>query len=299
MPADRLRMEIAQHVASRLAAMRGRDVLREDRPEFVRTLEANLGPCVVRDDFASDFAGEESGRIASSGGVHELCAVHSSAALAVNTFGPFRRSPQCLRLAGRSMFTAACFGKRLRTGLGGAPPFIDFYAYGAQGIVAVEGRFTETVSRKRAGFSSSYARLVSELADTRWTEVYDLLCREPARYAHLDAARLVRHYLGIRHSLRDEPQPKALLYVFWEPENWPEVREFALHRREVLRFSMSVTGGDVEFSAMSYSELWNAWESEGVWDGREKQLAYLRERYDFPIEQLPVQRRHEDARGTG
>ena len=145
----------------------------------------------------------------------------------------------------------------------------------------MESKFTELLSPKAANFSESYAKPISELADSRWMEMYRSLCAEPDRFHYLDAAQLVKHYLAIRHSLAEEQFPKALLYLFWEPENWPEVPAFAKHRCEVLEFSMAVAGGEVEFTAMSYTELWDSWEELGVWDGALDRLQYLRERYVF------------------
>jgi hypothetical protein len=117
----------------------------------------------------------------------------------------------------------------------------------------------------------------------RWSEMFHSLCAEPHRFHYVDAAQLLKHYLGIRHSLADEDVPKALVYLFWEPRNWPQVPAYSQHRSEVLEFSMAVAGGAVEFTAMSYAELWDAWEAEGMWAGSENRLEYLRKRYAFDV----------------
>jgi hypothetical protein len=263
-----------------VADLHGRDVFREEYPNYVRVPESNLAPGVDLSDLRADFAGGDGGELVSTGGRPEkLCAVHSSAALAVNTFAPYRTAPGTLRFLGRTGFTLLRFEKKIRTGLGGSPPNLDLYAVGDTAILAVEGKFTEVLSPKTANFSESYAQVVDELADDRWAGVYHSLCAEPKRFRHLDAAQLVKHYLGIRYSLADEPVPKLLVYLFWEPVNWSAVPEFARHRSEALSFSMAVAGGEVEFTAMSYPELWALWEEEGVWDGDEARLEYLRTRY--------------------
>jgi hypothetical protein len=277
-----LKAKIVQKVAARVANLRGRGAMREEYPNYVRELADNLAPGITIGDFRADFEDADGGELVSSGGrPNRLCAVHSSAALAVNTFAPYRRTPESLRLAGRSGFGFTCFEKRLRTGLGGTPPNLDFFAVGEEAVVAVESTFTELLSRKAANFSESYAKAISELADARWTQMYRSLCRTPDRFHYLDAAQLVKQYLGIRHSLAEEQIPKALLYLFWEPANWPEVPSFARHRCEVLEFSMAVAGGEVEFTAMSYPELWDSWEELGAWDGAGDRLQYLRKRYVF------------------
>lgn len=277
-----LKAKIVQKVAARVADLRGRDAMREEYPNYVRRLGDNLAPGISISDFRPDFADADKGELVSSGGrPEELCAVHSSAALAVNTFAPYRRAPGSLCLAGRSGFTFTCFEKQLRTGLGGTAPNLGFFAVGEEAVVAVESKFTEVLSRKAANFSESYSTAIGKLADARWIQMYGSLCRTPDRFHYLDAAQLVKHYLGIRHSLAEEQIPKALLYLFWEPANWPEVPSFARHRCEVLEFSMAVAGGEVEFTAMSYPELWDSWEELGAWDGAEDRLHYLRERYVF------------------
>ena len=279
-----LKARIALKVAAHVADLHGRDALREEYPNYVRELKDNLAPGVLVGDFRPDFEGGDGSELVSSGGrPGKLFAVHSSAALVVNTLAPHRREPASLSLAGRSGFTFACFEKKLRTGLGGTPPNLDFYAIGPEAVVAVESRFTELVSHKAANFSESYAKAVMELADGRWMQMYHSLCEEPGRFHYLDAAQLVKHYLGIRRSLVDEEAPKALLYLFWEPANWPDVPVFSQHRAEVLEFSMAVAGGGVEFTAMSYPELWDAWEELGDWEGAEERLQYLRERYVFDV----------------
>lgn len=277
-----LKAKIVQKVAARVATLRGRTAMRVEYPNYVRYLRDNLAPGVEVADFRADFEGADGGELVSTGGRPEkLCAVHSSAALAVNTFAPYRRRPAMLSLAGRSGFTFACFEKKLRTGLGGTPPNLDFFAVGDEAVVAVESKFTELLSRKAANFSESYSDAIAGLADVRWMKMYRSLCAEPERFHYLDAAQLVKHYLGIRRSLAEEETPKALLYVFWEPSNWPDVDAFSRHRCEVLEFSMAVAGGEVEFTAMSYAELWDSWDELGVWTDAPERLEYLRERYVF------------------
>ena len=46
---------------------------------------------------------------------------------------------------------------------------------------------------------------------------------------------------------------------------------------------MAVAGGAVEFTAISYAELWDAWVLEGAWAGSEPRLEYLRKRYVFGV----------------
>jgi hypothetical protein len=279
-----LKEEIARKSGAYVSLVHGRAAMRDEFPNYVRSLEHNLAPGIPLTSVAEDFRAADGRELVSTGGrPGKLHAVHSSSALAVNTFGSFRDAPGRLRIAGRGGFGYACFEKKLRTGLGGTPPNLDFFAVGDEAVVAVEAKFTEVLGAKLAGFSESYSGLVSELAGPRWREMYASLCDDPKRFRHLDAAQLVKHYLGIRHSLADEPQPKLLVYLFWEPANWDRVGAFTRHRAEALEFSMSVAGGETEFIAMSFAELWEEWSREGLWEGAEERREYLRERYVFTL----------------
>jgi hypothetical protein len=284
MSASGLRETIACELAARVKRLHPDVTFVQSHPHYVTDVAMNLGPGIdfetVRGDFRSGSGGEIGGGLE---GPDKLCAVHSSAALVLNTFGPFRSSPQVLQLLGYSGFRCVSFEEQLPTALKGVPPTLGFCAYGSEAIVAVEGKFTEVLATRSASFSDSYLQTVSDLADSRWTGMYRSLCANPRRFRFLDAAQLVKHYLGIRRSLADEPEPKWLLYVFWEPSNWAHLAEFAQHRYEVLAFSVAVSRGDVEFSAMSYPELWDAMEDWSDWPAKREQLSYLRERYVFEL----------------
>jgi hypothetical protein len=60
----------------------------------------------------------------------KLGAAHSSAALAVNTFGIWRTDPSSFRLYGVSGFTAMHFEATCPTGLNGTPPHLDLIVDG-------------------------------------------------------------------------------------------------------------------------------------------------------------------------
>jgi hypothetical protein len=280
----RLTLSIAHAAASRLASGRPEAKFRDGYPAYVRDIDDNLIPGVTRSDFADDLLGGDGIEFAEIGGQPpRFSAAHSSAAIAVNTFAPFRRSPESLSFAGHSGFTLARFGKRLNTGLTGSPPSLAFYAAGPSGIVAVEGVFTEPLVQKFASFTLDYDRAMADIDDPPWNAMYSSLQREPKRFRKLDAAQLVMHYLGLHYSLQDEPAPKTLVYLYWEPTNAEDVEEFRDHRYEVLTFSVAVSGSAVPFVSMSYPELWERWEDEASWSGAAEHVARLRERYLFAL----------------
>jgi len=280
----RLTLSIAHAAAARLAAGLPSAKFRDGYPAYVRDIDDNLIAGVTRHDFADDLLGGDGVEFAEIGArPPRFCAAHSSAAIAVNTFAPFRRTPERLAFAGHSGFALARFGKRLSTGLTGAPPPLAFYAAGPSGIVAVEGVFTEPLVQKFASFTLDYDRAMAEIDDPPWNEMYASLQKAPKRFRRLDAAQLVMHYLGLHYSLQDEPAAKTLVYLYWEPTNAEDVAEFREHRYEVLTFSVAVSGSDVPFVSMSYPELWERWEDEASWAGAAEHVERLRERYLFAL----------------
>ena len=206
---------------------------RDDYPSYTVTPSQNLLtglPEEILDDFAEGDGGEL------EGDPPKFCAAHSSSALAANAFGPFRLEPGRLALAGLSGFTETRFEKKLPTGLDGKPPNLDFFATGPEGTVAVESKFTEVMSRKTADFKPSYHGAIDRLAEPSWRKVYESLIRDPSRFKRLDAAQLVKHYLGMRHSLVEYSRPQALVYVYWEPTHVNAAPEFSTHRAELAEF---------------------------------------------------------------
>ena len=80
--------------------------------------------------------------------LHEkLRAAHSSAAIVINTFGPWRDNPAGLRVAGLVDFTSLRFEVKCPSGLAGTPPHVDLLAEGKT-LLAVESKCTEWMRRK-------------------------------------------------------------------------------------------------------------------------------------------------------
>ena len=170
--------------------------------------------------------------------------------------------------------------------LDGTPPNLDFFATGPEGTVAVESKFTEVLNRQTADFKPSYRGAIERLAEPCWKEVYESLVSDPSRFKHLNAAQLVKHYLGMRHSLREYSRPQALLYVYWEPMNVNEVIEFSTHCAELEVFADEVARSNVQFIWLSYPELWAEWKAAPTWPGSDEHVDALRARYELSV--VPV-----------
>jgi hypothetical protein len=187
-------------------------------------------------------------------------------------------------LAGCSDFNESQFERKCSTGLGGRKPNLDFVATGPKAIVAVESKFLEIIRTvKPAEFRQSYESVIRTNAEPAWQGMYYALLDDPVKFIHLDAAQLVKHYLGIRNTFRDCQAAKVLVYLFWEPTNAEDISEFREHRREVTSFSGIVEGSEIRFIALSYSELWRYWSKESHWSGSLGHIESLKQRYELSI----------------
>jgi hypothetical protein len=213
----------------------------------------------VRRDFGAGAGGE---LYASARRRPKLHSAHSSGALAVSGFAPFLDRPPDLLLGGRSGFTHIAFEAKLPTGVRGTPPHLDLIAGSPDGRVAVESKCTEYLTLKTAKFSSAYQRLAAAMHPS-WRSIYEELEAEPDRFELLDAAQLIKHYWGLLHTRRQGTD--VLLYLFWEPQDPEQARPFDRHRAEVEAFADRAADPLCRFEAMSYPELWEAWEHRGGW----------------------------------
>ena len=55
---------------------------------------------------------------------------------------------------------------------------------------------------------------------------------------------------------------QMLLYLFWEPLDWPKYDCFGLHRSELANLQREVSGDRVQFIHMSVHELLQNWRTQ-------------------------------------
>ncbi len=244
-----------------------------DASGYAPSPELNLLPGVRLDDLQADL---------SQGSGNELegkfRAAHSSSALAANTFGPWRHHPHALRLLDHSGFTSFQFERQCPTGLGGIPPNLDFLVEGPDLVIGAESKFLEILTPKLPHFSPSYRRENLPQMEESWARLLDSLPSGPKQY--LDAAQLVRHYLGLRNQPEFKGKQVILLYIFWEPENWRDFPEYRQHRAELAAFQEAVRDSEISFAWMSYPDLWRQWDALGF---APDHLRELRRRYLLAI----------------
>ena len=287
--------------ADQLKGLKPADVFRSDRPLYVREPADNLIPGVTLDDFEADLDAADGNELR-DGKTRpaKFCASYSSSALAVNTFAPFKTHPDALTLAGIGGFTQPLkFEVKCPNGLheeNGSPsrsPNLDVLAFAGDTVVAVESKFLEPLSLKKQELSPKYLAPFLGTDDTRpiaepeWSEMYKRVSRmaaypkEELPYTRLDAAQLVKHYLGLKVSYPH--QKRVLVYLYWEPTNAGSIDACKRHRREVEDFARRVAGCDTTFIAMSYPDLWSEWQGKSTWPGMPEHLTRVRDRYRFAI----------------
>lgn len=238
----------------------------------------NLLPGVVSTDFEADLR-QGSGRELEG----KFRAAHSSSALAVNSFGPFRRHCTDLTLGDQDGLSIVGFERKCPVGLRrGTPPNLDLVLEGRNQIIAIESKCTEYLSSHAADFASAYSeQIVDGRRQSGWFAEMQRVSRAPTDYRWLDAAQLIKHAFGLANTYPD--QPVQLLYLFWEPPNADDFPVFGQHRSEIAGFADRVAGSFPSFAVMSYPELWKGWAQVGAPDWLEHHVAQLQARYGRPI----------------
>ena len=146
--------------------------------------------------------------------------------------------------------------------------------------VAVESKLLEYFEPKQPEFADAYEQLKPPITEAAWWSAY--LEAKQAAPGFLDRAQLVKHYFGLRQlARRSHVAPDIeLLYLFWEPLNWPDVDECVRHRVEVTEFARRVDESSIRFRWMTYSQLWQEWSQVQALADHAKNL---RQRYEVPV----------------
>jgi hypothetical protein len=247
--------------------------LSHDPRGYVPSPEDNLVSGVTTDMIKADYD--------NGSGQEWLCkirAIHSSAALAANTFGRWKTEPSRLTFAGSTGFAPPKLEAQCPTGLRGTPPNLDVLLESSEVVFGIESKLLEPLKPIAPKFSTGYAKSRLPLCEDVWWRLLEHVRQSPA--SHLDAAQLIKHYLGLR---RKYPNGKkvSLVYLFWKPLNAEKFDEYLRHAEDVDRFRRAVEGSEcVRFMALDYLQLWNEWE-------KDKKLAeharILKERYCVEI----------------
>ena len=229
-----------------------------DAKGYTRLPQENLLPGVRMEQFEDDLKQGDGNELRV-----KFCAVHSSAALAVNCFAPFKDSPAKLSLLGRRGATSLRFERQLKIIPERNPANLDVWIERPGETIAVESKMLEYLKPKNAEFAEAYGQLAPPVSEASWWALYDDAKRGAAQ--HLDRAQLIKHYFGLRkfQSERQTSNVKlTLLYLFWEPLNWNEFEECRRHRAEVEAFSGAVSPSAISFVWTTYGNLWDEWAAD-------------------------------------
>jgi hypothetical protein len=191
-------------------------------------------------------------------------AVHSSTALCVNNFAPFKHRKDSFSFLGHSDFSEATFEKKLSTGI--STPNLDFYLQNELTTIGIESKFIETIDKKLPNINLDKYLDRKELSylPQGFSDVlrHYIGCQEKM---HLDVAQLIKHSIGLINRSQcknDEPnRTPVLVYLYWLPTNWSNVQLFLDHEAEIKDFQEQIRSF-VQFVPMSYLELWEQYEKD-------------------------------------
>lgn len=246
-------------------------LLHPDAKGYVADVQSNLITGLTREMIESDYRN-------GSGNEWEkkIRAIHSSAALAANTFGRWKNDPGKLKILGQLGFESIQMEAKCPTGLKGTPPNLDVLlkSESRKVVVGVESKFLEPLTPKPPEFSGSYLSKEKEF-EKPWKSLFDEVRQWPA--SRLDIAQLIKHYLGLRKQYQDGWQV-YLLYIYWKPLNADVFPEYLEHERDIDRVKKIIVGGGskVQFQTMDYLQLWQSWAEDA---DLAKHARSLQERY--------------------
>ncbi|MDP6688524.1 MAG: hypothetical protein QF384_03405 [Alphaproteobacteria bacterium] len=241
---------------------------------YVSKPAENTLPGVKLQQFASDLEQGDGNELEG-----KFLAAHSSSALAVNCFAPFKDAIADLSLLDANSFEEIQFERKCPTGLrGGRAPNLDVVAEAKAHVVAIESKCTEYLSTKPAKFSPAYAEQIrDERRESAWFREMLDLDAGVVSYRFLDTAQLVKHAFGVARCFKGKSA--TLLYLYWEPANAADLPEFGGHGEEIARLGERVDGAFPRFEALSYPELWMSWETSRCPPWLRDHLLALRARY--------------------
>jgi hypothetical protein len=246
-----------------------------DAAGYTPRLEDNLF-CPLSDSSREDFRNGKGGELGKEGGRPKLCALHSSAALAVNVF-EYWRNKDPSPLASACGLTGTTTGIRFEAihpnRLGRIPSHLDV-EFHAETPLAIESKFTEPYSRHtQREIASSYLNvrgLWDELPGCKaLAERIKAEEKKRTSFEYLDVPQMIKHLLALHTSY---PQGFTLLYL-WYGVDSPEAQQ---HQREITEFE-SFIKNEVDFRVMTYQSLFSRIRKiAGI---NSAYIGYLAERY--------------------
>lgn len=233
----------------------------------------------------------------------------SSSALLANTFGLFFTAPERLPpLPGLGDCAWPACEVTPEAILrfpwaGGRHPCVDVAITTDKALIAVEAKRYEPFRPKSSPeLSAAYWRDVWGQRMTGYQHIRDGLRDSALGFEHLDAGQLVKHALGLRTAAKKRNLRPVLLYLYAEPDAWPEGRAIGReaierHRQEIAYFAHRVREDEVAFAVLSYHDLLTSW-SRASSDDLRAHAAALPEHFRYNASE-PLWRTDDAKTGLG
>ena len=224
------------------------------------TYQDNLIKGVNEADFVMDLT--------SAGGnplKKQFRAIHSSLAMAVNNFAPFRNRLGNLSLPVGENYKNLKFEQQCPLWYDNnvGKPQIDVLIERNTEVIAIESKLLEFLNGFKKCFAENYFKKLNyEQENSKYFQEMLEIQSKAMSYKRLNTTQLIKHAFGLINTFPE--RPVTLIYLYWEPLNveelpkdWKDV--FYEHRREIETFKTRIRGSKPTFMAMSYSELWRLW----------------------------------------
>ena len=211
----------------------------------------------------------------------KMSSPESSAALVANTFGFFLRRPHDLPPlpnlsdAGWPAENVALEECARFPWRGGYHPWLDAMVETSTHLIGIESKRYEPFRSHADGtFSKAYERPVWGDDMGPYEGLRDQLNDKEISFRHLDAFQLVKHAFGLRTEGGRRGKIPVLLYLYAEPQSWPDGRGIKKetkerHKAEIGVFLRAVQGAEVRAVACSYGELLDSFKLSGESDLRD------------------------------
>ena len=242
---------------------------------YVERIEENLIKGIEERYFEEDLKGGDGNELAS-----KFFSVGSSSALVVNAFAIFKNEKYknfSIPLGNKHTIppnSKFCFEKKFNNGLQGKSPNLDIAFKWDNEILAIEAKLLEPLEKEEKEFQKAYEEKIveeekgkSRRMKSKWGQILEKRIKEFGtdkkfkKYQYLDDTQLIKHAMGLLHDKETESKKISLCYLYWEPENANEIKEFSEHREEIEAFTKELEGDEyLHFFSLSYDQLWQRWQ---------------------------------------
>ena len=219
-----------------------------------------------------------------------LYAAQSPVMILANTMAPWLDELASLEVRGQRGYRDLRFEVRMPPIGGEGGLWLPGLLIAASRIVGIESETTDYLSGHRVSFTEEMEAFWTDREENGWRREMVKLQQGAHGYSRLDAARLIKQYMGLRSMLDalavdgTPAVPATLLYLYWEPLNAARYQEFDEYHKEIELFQAAVSGADIDFVPLTYLDLWASWSrDENAPKWLAMHIARLHQRYSMRI----------------